>query len=113
MQAVNNKGVDQTARMRRLICDFVVRMNSRFSHDVAHINDNNVFSRQPMGNIPILKSACIGWDFNNTAWLVSRAHGQCRYFEISLHRVGFQQNCLACFARLIYTSCSFLVTLLY
>ena len=26
MQAVNNKGTDQTARMRRLICAFVVRI---------------------------------------------------------------------------------------
>ena len=26
MQAVNNKGADQTARMRRLICAFVVRI---------------------------------------------------------------------------------------
>ena len=26
MQAANNKGADQTARMRRLICAFVVRI---------------------------------------------------------------------------------------
>ena len=35
-QEVNNKGADQTARMRRLICAFVVRIwQNRFSHDGA------------------------------------------------------------------------------
>ena len=38
MQAANNKGTDHTARMRRLICAFVVRIWHRWvSHDVAHI----------------------------------------------------------------------------
>ena len=35
---VNNKGADQTARMRRLICAFVVRIwHNRFSQDAAHM----------------------------------------------------------------------------
>ena len=35
---MNNKGTDQTAQMRRLICAFVVRMwQKRFPHDVAHM----------------------------------------------------------------------------
>ena len=38
MYAANNKGADQTARMRRLICAFVVRIwQNRFSHDVAQM----------------------------------------------------------------------------
>ena len=36
--AANNKGADQTAQMRRLICAFVDRICiNRFSHDKAHI----------------------------------------------------------------------------
>ena len=39
MQVANNKGADQTARMRRLIGTFVVRKGiNRFSHDVAQIS---------------------------------------------------------------------------
>ena len=39
MLAANNKGADQSARMRRLICAFVVRIwQNRFSHDVAHFS---------------------------------------------------------------------------
>ena len=39
IQAANNKGADQTAQMRRLICTFVVRIwHDRFSHGVAYIN---------------------------------------------------------------------------
>ena len=35
---MNNKGTDQTAQMRRLICVFVVRIwQNRFSHFVAHM----------------------------------------------------------------------------
>ena len=35
----NSKGADQTARMRRLICAFVVRIwQNRFSHDGAHMS---------------------------------------------------------------------------
>ena len=34
---MNNKGADQTAQMRRLICTFVVRMINRLSYDVAHM----------------------------------------------------------------------------
>ena len=38
IQAANNKGADQTARMCRLICTFVVRNGiNRFSHDVAQM----------------------------------------------------------------------------
>ena len=38
IQAANNKGADQTARMRRLICVFVVHIwHNRFSHGVAHL----------------------------------------------------------------------------
>ena len=38
IDAVNNKGADQTERMRKLICTFVVRIwHKHVSHDVAHI----------------------------------------------------------------------------
>ena len=38
IQVGNNKGANQTARMRRLICAYVVRIwQNRFSHDVAQI----------------------------------------------------------------------------
>ena len=34
---MNNKGADQTAQMRRLICAFIVRIwQNRFSYDEAH-----------------------------------------------------------------------------
>ena len=42
---MNNKGADQTARMRRLICAFVVRMD-RFSHDIAHSKVNIIKEMQ-------------------------------------------------------------------
>ena len=43
IQAANNKGANQTARMRRLICTFVVRIwLKQVSHDVAHITVNYV-----------------------------------------------------------------------
>ena len=36
---MNNKGADQTGRMRRLICAFVVRIRQKqvLSHEVAHL----------------------------------------------------------------------------
>ena len=38
VQVENNKGADQTVRMRRLICAFVVRIwQNMISHDVAQI----------------------------------------------------------------------------
>ena len=36
LQIVNNKGADQTARMCRMICRFVVHMQVRFSRIKAH-----------------------------------------------------------------------------
>ena len=36
-QRVNNKGADQTVRMRRLVCDFVVLIQVKFSHIEARI----------------------------------------------------------------------------
>ena len=33
-QIANNKGADQTARMRRLVCTFVVRKSHRGPYDV-------------------------------------------------------------------------------
>ena len=44
---MNNKEADQTARMRRLICVFVVRIwQNRFSHDVAHMEKGIQFNRE-------------------------------------------------------------------
>ena len=41
---MNNKGTDQTARMRRLICAFVFAYGiNRFSHDMAYIQEGKVF----------------------------------------------------------------------
>ena len=40
-----NKGADQTARIRGLFCAFVVRIwQNRFSHDVAHLRNKFHFS---------------------------------------------------------------------
>ena len=48
---MNNKGADQIAWMRRLICSFVVTYGkNRFSHDMAHI----VFDADPIGvSVPV------------------------------------------------------------
>ena len=34
---MKNRGADQTAWMHRLICAFVVCIQNRFSHDMAHV----------------------------------------------------------------------------
>ena len=39
-QRITNKGADQTARMHRLICVFVVRIWHMFSHDVAELESS-------------------------------------------------------------------------
>ena len=46
IKAANNKGADQTAWMRRLICTFVVCIwqKNRFSHDLAHIRPQLIYA---------------------------------------------------------------------
>ena len=53
---MNNKAADQTARMRRLICAFVVRIwQNMFSHDVAHMKLNFVSSQCARGKSSIAR----------------------------------------------------------
>ena len=58
MQAANDKGADQTARKRRLICAlFFAYGKSRFCQDVAHLAyeiNNALYSQFSHQNIRIL-----------------------------------------------------------
>ena len=48
LQKVNNKGADQTAQMRRLVCTFAV-----------HMHQSQVFSRQAFVTLLCLSSLCV------------------------------------------------------
>ena len=48
LQKVNNKGADQTAQMRRLVCTFAI-----------HMHQSQVFSRQAFVTLLCMLSPCV------------------------------------------------------
>ena len=61
IQAANNKGADQTARMRRLICAFVVRIWHKSGFLISHTT-SSTFESTLAGLVDINESklSCLG-----------------------------------------------------
>ena len=83
IQVANNKGADQTALMRRLICAFVVRIwQNRVSHDVAQLSSFKRSISYPV--LPLSSTASRGLSKLSTATISdnkrSFVHGGWSFF---------------------------------